>query len=70
MIHTGERIVKVISTKAARKYGNWYQDLIGTEFSVLAYSICEAEYTVKYNDSFYRLPDDDITIVKDTEKNT
>jgi len=64
----GERTVKITSTKSARKYGNWYKDLLGTEFVVIMYDICAAEYTVKFADKLHQLPDDDITIVKDTTK--
>jgi hypothetical protein len=67
MIMSGQRIIKIVSTANARKYGNWYKDLLDKEFDVIQYDICAAEYTVKYGeDTLLQLPDEDVTIVKDT----
>jgi len=65
----GKRIIRIKSTKAARKYGHWYKDLLGTEFEACAYSICEAEYTVKHGEDFKILPDEDVEFVSDTSTN-
>lgn len=67
-IRTGRRIIRIKSTTAVRKYGHWYKDLLGTEFDVLMYSICEAEYTVKHGEDFKRLPVEDVEIVSDTKE--
>lgn len=49
MLYEGERIIRIISNRNAWKYGSWYKDLVEKEFSTLAFSITEAEYTVEYN---------------------
>jgi hypothetical protein len=66
-IRTGQRIIRIKSTRAARKYGNWYKDLLGQEFDVLMYSMTEAEYTVKHGEDLKILPDEDIEIISDTK---
>jgi hypothetical protein len=65
----GKRIIRIKSTKAARKYGHWYKDLLGTELEAFSYSICEAEYTVIYRGGLKILPDEDVELVSDTSTN-
>ena len=64
----GERVIQIASTRAARKYGNWYKALVGMKFTAIAYSITAAEYTVKHNSQFQFLPDEDVKVVKDTSR--
>lgn len=68
MIYDGVRIVKIVSTKKARLWSDWYKDLVGQEFEVLMYDMIAAEYTVKHGDKFYRLPDEDVEVVSDTSQ--
>ena len=68
MLYEGERIIRIISNRSAWKYGSWYEDLVEKEFTALAFSITEAEYTVEYNGEFYRLPMKDVEIVSDNSK--
>jgi hypothetical protein len=64
----GKRVIRIKSTKAARKYGHWYKDLLGTEFEAIMYSICEAEYTVNHRGGLRILPDEDVEIVSDSSQ--
>ena len=66
MFYEGERIIKIVNTRNAIKYGDWYKDLIGKEFVALKLDMRCAEYTVKYNDEFCILPMEDVEIVSDT----
>ena len=63
MIYEKQRIIKISSNDSARKYNNWYKDLIGYTFEPIMYDICSAEYLVSHNDKILPLPDSDIEIV-------
>jgi len=65
MIKSGKRIIKIISDKDAWKYGGWYKELVGKEFSVIMYDIMSAEYMVYYEDTCMILPENSVEIVSD-----
>jgi hypothetical protein len=62
----GEKVIKITSDLNAWKYDGWYKGRIGQEFSVLMYSITEAEYLVSVDDTFRKIPLSDCEIISDT----
>lgn len=57
------RIVRVERSTKAHLVGNWYTDLIGSEFSVLMFSITANEYTVWHDDEYRILRAEDVETV-------